>query len=506
MRTGGSEKTMSADEEHGSRIPDRWAQLRHAIIGTLLASPPEPGELHERLVELSATRWKHPQSGDLVRFGLSTIERWYYAARKERRDPMRPLARKVRRDRGRVTAIREALIAHVAKQYQEHRGWSVQLHHDNLHALVRADPSLAPMPSYSTLRRYMLAQGMVRVRGRIGGNRPGAIAAQERRERFEQRSYEVQHVGGLWHADFHDGSRQVLLPDGRRVTPQLFAVIDDHSRLVCHAQWYLDEDTESLVHGVIQAILKRGLPAALMTDEGGAMKAAEYIEGLSILGIVRDSTGGYSPEHNAKIESFWAPVEGRLMAMLEGEPVLTLKFLNDATQAWVEGDHNRRPHEEIDSTPLDRFLSAPSVSRASPSPEGLRAAFRCTVTRTQRRSDGTFTLDGIRYEVPSRFRTLRKLTVRYARWDLSCVELYDARTGIAQCRVYPIDKAANADRRRRHIDPIATSTPSQPASPTGIAPYLRELLERYAATGLPPGYLPTVIPALEPTNDSEPSR
>lgn len=496
---------MSADDEHGSRIPDRWAQLRHAIIGTLLASPPAPGELHERLAELSTKRWMHPRSGDLVRFGVSTIERWYYAARKERRDPMRPLARKVRRDRGRVIAICDALIAQITKQYREHRGWSVQLHHDNLFALVRTDPRLGPMPSYSTLRRYMQAQGMVRVRGRLGGNRPGAIAAQERRERFEQRSYEVQHVGGLWHADFHDGSRQVLLTDGRRVKPQLFAVIDDHSRLVCHAQWYLDEDTESLVHGVIQAILKRGLPAALMTDEGGAMKAAEYIEGLSILGISRDLTGGYSPEHNAKIEAFWAPIEGRLMAMLEGEPVLTLKLLNDATQAWVEGDHNRRVHDEIETTPLDRFLNAPTVLRATPSPEGLRAAFRRTVTRTQRRSDGTFTLDGIRYEVPSRFRTLRKLTVRYARWDLSCVELYDARTGTPQCRVFPVDKAANADRKRRRVDPVPTSLDAAPESPAGIAPYLRELLEQYAATGLPPGYLPTPTTDID-THATEPSR
>ena len=35
---------------------------------------------------------------------------------------------------------------------------------------------------------------------------------------------------------------------------------------------------------------------------------------------------------NAKQEAFWAPVEGRLMAMLEGVPDLTLSALNEATQ------------------------------------------------------------------------------------------------------------------------------------------------------------------------------
>lgn len=489
---------MSERDEHGRRIPDRWAQLRHAVIGSLLASPPAPGTLHERLTALSTQPWTHPITGDRVRFGCSTIERWYYAARKERRDPLAALARKVRRDRGHQTTIGKALAARMAAQYAAHRGWTIQLHHDNLGAVVRAEPALGPLPSYPTLRRHLLAQGMVRVRRGPGGHRPGAIAAQDRRDRFEQRSYEVAHVGALWHADFHDGKRPVLLPDGRRVLPQLFGVIDDHARVVCHAQWYLEEDTESLVHGVSQAFLKRGLPRAMMTDEGGAMKSAEYVEGLAILGVERDLTGGYSPEHNAKIEAFWGPLEGRLMAMLEGEPELTLKLLNDATQAWVEGDHNRRMHEGIGEVPVDRFLSAPSVLRPSPSADGLRAAFRRTVTRTQRRSDGTFTLDGVRYEIPSRFRTLRKLTVRYARWDLSLVELYDARTGLAQCRVFPIDKVANAAGHRRRVDPAPAHLDASPdAAAPGIAPYLRELIANYAATGLLPGYLPTVT-ALDP--------
>lgn len=484
---------MSASDEHGRRIPDRWAQLRHAVIGSLLASPPERGALAGRLAALAAQPWTHPVTGDRVHFGHSTIERWFHAARKERRDPLAVLARKVRSDRGQPTAIGAALAARIAAQYTAHRGWTVQLHHDNLAALVRAEPALGPMPSYPTLRRHLLAQGMVRVRRGPGGHRPGALAAQDRRDRVEQRSYEVQHVGALWHADFHDGRRLVLLPNGRRVVPQLFAVIDDHSRLVCHAQWYLDEDTEALVHGVSQAILKRGLPRALMTDEGGAMKAAEYVEGLAILGVERSLTGGYSPEHNAKIETLWGPLEGRLMAMLEGERELTLKLLNDATQAWVEGDHNRRAHEGIEGTaPLDRFLAAPAVLRPSPSADGLRAAFRRTVTRTQRHSDGTFTLDGVRYEVPSRFRTLRALTVRYARWDLSLVELYDPRTGLAQCRVFPLDKAANADGHRRRVDPAPAHLAVPPdAADVGVAPYLRELIGRYAATGLLPGYLPT---------------
>ena len=54
--------------------PRRWAQLRFSIIGSLLASPPEPGGLRTRLEELAKKTYRHPKTGDPRRFGLSTIE------------------------------------------------------------------------------------------------------------------------------------------------------------------------------------------------------------------------------------------------------------------------------------------------------------------------------------------------------------------------------------------------------------------------------------------------
>ena len=62
--------------------PDRWARLRFAIIGPLLAAPPSRGELHKALAALSEKSWRHPVNGTALRFGFATLERWYYAARK----------------------------------------------------------------------------------------------------------------------------------------------------------------------------------------------------------------------------------------------------------------------------------------------------------------------------------------------------------------------------------------------------------------------------------------
>jgi len=336
------------------------------------------------------------------------------------------------------------------------------------------------MPCYATVRRYMRQRGLLRARKK---------RVREGDEGFtprETRSFEVAHVHGLWHLDFHEGSRAVLTPSGEWKKPQLLGILDDRSRLCCHLQWYLDETAESLVHGLSQAFHKRGLPRALLTDNGAAMLAAETSEGLERLGIVHHTTLPYSPEQNGKQESFWGQIEGRLLPMLEGEPDLTLTLLNVATQAWVEEEYHRKEHSEIKETPLARYMRGPTVGRESPSSDALRRAFRTEVTRIQRRSDGTATVEGIRFEVPSAYRTLVSLRLRVARWDLSSVDAVDPRSGEHLATLRPLDRTKNAERARRTMDPVREGpTPG----PSGIAPHLRALMADYAATGLPPAFV-----------------
>lgn len=473
------------DRSHDSRH-DRWARLRFSIVGPLLAAPPGRGDLRAELEKLAQKTWRHPISGDPAHFGLSTIERWYYAAKNERQDPVGVLRRRVRKDAGQAARVSTALAQALRAQHRVHPAWSAKLHSDNLVALARTQPELGAVPSYSTIRRWMKSQGLVR--HRRFPRTPGGERAESRLERLEVRSFEAEYVGGLWHLDFHVGRCKVLTKGGAWVAPHLLGVLDDHSRLACHVQWYLDETAETLVHGLSQAIQKRGLPRALMTDNGSAMLAGETVQGLGVLGVTHETTLPHSPYQNAKQEVFWAAVEGRLMAMLEDLTELTLDLLNEATQAWAEMEYNRKVHSEIGTTPLRRFLDDRSVLRESPSSEALRRAFRLTVGRTQRRSDGTITAEGARFEVPSRWRHLDRLFVRYARWDLRALDLVDVRTGAVLGVLYPLDKTKNADGRRRSLEPAA---PAAAAPPSGqIAPLLKDLMAQYSATGLPPAYIP----------------
>ena len=199
---------------NGSDGRDGWARLRFAVIGPLLASPPPKGRLRAELERLARRDWEHPARGGAVRFSVSTIERWYYQAR-SRRDPVKALRRRVR---------------------------------------AEADPSLGQMPSYATPARAMRSMGLER-RRRKRGSEPEKPAAEER----EALSYEVSRSHALWHGDFHHCSRRALTASGEWKTPILPGFLDDHSRIGCHLQWYLEETAEAFVRGISQAFMKRGL-------------------------------------------------------------------------------------------------------------------------------------------------------------------------------------------------------------------------------------------------------
>ncbi len=477
--------------EEISSLTGPWAELRFAVVGPLLASPPKEGRLQETLQELAAKEWRHPLTGASTRFSFRTIERWYYQARgvPDRQSPVTALRKKPRKDRGWQRSLSERMERVLRAQYAEHPSWTARLHHDNLVTCAKNDMTLGAVPSYATVRRFLRKKGLRKLPRRPKRNpTAGQLQAAQRLEQREVRTYEVEHVGALWHLDFHEGSLPVLLGNGVWEKPMLLGILDDHSRLACHLQWYLGETAEYLVHGLSQAVLKRGLPRALMSDNGSAMIDAETREGLLRIGVHHELTLPYSPYQNGKQEAFWRVVEGRLLAMLEGVPDLSLELLNRATQAWVEQEYNRAIHSEIEQTPLHRFLESPSLLRVSPEPEDLRLAFTRTERRTQRKGDGTVKIHGVRYEVPSRYRSLIKTHVRFAVWDLSRVYLVDAESDRVLTAIRPTDAARNASGERRRTGE-ALAEPRD-GGPSGMAPRLRQLMAEYALSGLPPAYVP----------------
>jgi len=477
---------MIQENAHQAR---KWAEFRFAAIGELLASPPEKGDLYATFKEMTAKEWVHPVTGKKFKVSVPTLERWYYRAKNANHDMVSALVPKKRSDTGMLEALPERWLEILNPQYKAHKRWTWQLHYDNLVAWIKQNEPLAKPPSYSTVRRYMKSRGMFRSKKPLRIDRPQEQLAERKNEQREARSYEVAYVGGLWHTDFHHARRRILDTNGEWFTPIAIAIIDDRSRLCCHLQWFAQETAQTLTHSLLQGIMKRGIPRALMTDNGAAMATPEFREGLSRLGIVHELTRTYSPEQNAKVEVFWSILESRLMAMLESVKDLTLTELNRHSSAWVEAEYNRHYHRETKSTPYERFLGDKSVLRKSPSHDDLVNAFRAEHKRTVRRSDGTITVDAIRYEIPQRLRHMSEVYVRVARWNHANAHIADPTTGKLVAPILPLDKTANASGIRKPVN-VPTENAETDSETTNEIP---QLLQKYAAEihgNLPPAYLP----------------
>jgi hypothetical protein len=120
-------------------------------------------------------------------------------------------------------------------------------------------------------------------------------------------------------------------------------------------------------------------------------------------------------------------------------------------------------------------------------------------------SPGTVKIKKVRFQLPARLRFVESLYVRYQSWDLSQAYVVDERTDELLARIYPLDKARNADRRRRPLEPCDGPSLAWPPVEAGpVAPLLRQYLAEYAATGLPPAYLPKDEILNETENTQEP--
>jgi len=467
------------------RSKQKLAEFRFGVVGSLLASPPEKGELQSRLLELSGKLWTHPVTGKQVNIGMSTIERWYYKTVKSK-NPMETLRRQIRSDSGRQVTITAEITNLILSQYQAHPSWSYKLHADNLEiAVIKTDPGISP-PSYSTVLRFMQSRALVKQKRRRGKFTPGMGKAFDSKFSRETRSFEADCAHSLWHLDFHFGSKQIVRPDGVWATPVCLCILDDRTRLVCHVQWYLSENTENLIHGFIQALQKRGIPRQLMSDNGSAMTSEEFTQGLKRVSIDHRPTLPYSPHQNGKQEVFWAQLEGRLVAMLENCETLSLKELNDATHAWVEMEYNRTTHDAIKMSPLTALTMATDVSRPSLSGKELRNIFLKEESRIQRRSDGTISVESTRFEIPSIYRHIKTACIRYGKWDLSNVLLVDPATDKILCPLWPLDKTQNGLYGRRTL--VSPFSPMEKPKDE-MAPLLKKYMTDFENMGIPPAYL-----------------
>jgi transposase InsO family protein len=410
------------------------ALFRFQIISPLLTLSGPRGTLKREMARIAERTHDHPVRG-LIRIGPGTIEEWLYIYKREGFDGLLPAGRE---DRGKSRAIDENLaekIEVLAKGRPDLDGRGI------LSEIKGQIKDGGKIPSLSTLYRFLRARGLDQRRAP---------------PRQDHRAFAFDLAGDCWQGDVMYGPSIPAL-DGTRRKTYLIAILDDATRVIAHAQFYLAEHLRSLKDCLKQALLKRGLPRRLYFDNGKIFRSRMILQLCARLGVHLIHTRPYRPQGRAKLERWFLTVRRSFLPRVDLDRLDGLDALNRLLFAWIEGEYHVSAHRGLGGeTPLDRWVKLSESIRALPRDVDLDELF---LEETSRRvaKDGTISLHGKIFEVGPSWIGLR-VTAHYDPFDLRKVLIITARKD--RLEAFPVDLSGN--RRVRRNPPVEHSAPPPP--------------------------------------------
>ncbi len=332
----------------------------------------DPGEKEKLLRGKCSRKWNIPFS-EKTRISRSAIQRWIslYNDGNQKLESLYP-------------------------SYRSDRGKSRSMDEETEPALIRLREEL-PLATGEVLIRTMEQRGLVT---------PGTELNLSKVYRFlhhhnlmrkdmnrpeDRRKFEAEFPNDLWQSDVMHGPR-IQVGDKMRKT-YLIGIIDDHSRPIPHAEFYLSENLVCYLDAFEKALLKRGLPRKLYVDNGAAFRSRHLEHTTASLGIALIHARPYKPQGKGKIERWFKTVRSDFLSSYKGQ---ILDELNKAFKLWMNGYHLKR-HGSTGQKPFERFTSRMECLRTAP--ENLKDYFRKAVRRKVGK-DRTVTISGRLFEAP----------------------------------------------------------------------------------------------------------
>lgn len=253
-------------------------------------------------------------------------------------------------------------------------------------------------------------------------------------------AFAMAHANELWQADTMFGP--YVNNNGKMTQTKLIAFIDDASRVICHAQFFFNENIEALVTSLKAAFYKRGIPKQLYVDNGSIYCSQEITLVCARVGCVLRHTPVRDGAAKGKIERFFRGLRDRFL--VRKLDLSSLQKLNRQLTCWVEDEYNASKHSAIGMTPLDRFALDKHLINFLPPNQANDELFFTEETRKVKK-DNTFSLKSMRYEAPRDLRG-KTISVRFDRskYDKIIVYYKGQRMGRADL----LDLVANGRLRR----------------------------------------------------------
>jgi transposase InsO family protein len=418
-------------KDHAERV----AIFRAQIVGSLTARELARGELRAELEALSRTPFR-PPGGALTRcYGVSTLERWYYALRAHGLAGLKP-GRARKGFAQSLTPEHRELIVEIAR---EHADTPVSV---IVQALRDAKTLDLVEVSNNTIRRYLASQGL------------DAAARRQQAKGTARRRWQVEAPGVLWHADVCHGP--ALRINGRTMPLRIHAILDDASRFVVGMRAFHTEREVDMLSLFVDALREHGKPRTLYLDNGSTYRGEALSVACQRLGIRLVHAQPYDPQARGKMERFWRTARQRCINHLGG--LGSLHAVQSRLLAFLDRHYLPVPHSSLlgrcpaDVFGTDRINDGPVLDN------DLREAL--TVRGLRRvRKDGTVSVGGVDWEVEDGYLAGRKVTIARSLFEPDEAPWIEEEARIF--RLQRLDPVANglrpkriAKRARRGIDAI----------------------------------------------------
>ena len=281
-----------------------------------------------------------------------------------------------------------------------------------------------------------------------------------------------EHVGDLWQGDVMYGYH--ITVGKKKVQTYLHLFIDDASRYPVYTQFYLSQNFETLRHCFKEAVLRRGIPKLVYTDNGKIYRSQQFEYICASLGCTLLHSQPFVPRGRGKVERMFHTVRMRFLSTLDPATIKDLDDLNHRYFKWLEDDYKRKAHSGLNGlSPHDVLMSQISKINLATDIGRINENFLLRVTRKVQ-GDATIQIDNILYETDARFSG-RRMEIRYEpEWlkDMTKIlPLYEDGKKVGEAKMVRFHDNAHAVRRfkgnRRKSDnpksdeqPALTDTPA----------------------------------------------
>jgi transposase InsO family protein len=387
---------------------------------------------HERILNVAAMTFLD-EEGNSRQFTWRTIQTWFY---RYKNHGITGMTSRPRKDKGQVRKatpeeLLEALNA-AKPHFHEQRTNKRALYRFCIEKGLLHPDRIAQTTFYRFIREYNL------------------LAADDSGNK-KRLAFSMKYANQLWQADtmfgpYVDTPRSDTgMSRGARKQARLIAFLDDASRVLCHGEFFFEENVDTLVRAIRAAFYKRGVPEQLLVDNGSIYCCQEITLICARVGCILRHTAVRDAAAKGKIERFFRRVRDQFL--VRKLDLSSLEALNRQFTHWVENDYNAVAHDALGMKPIDRFgIDLARVRFLAPAEHNDELFYAEAVRKVKK--DNTFSFAGRRFETPVDLRA-KEIQLRYDRQrnDTAAVIIYHKGQRMGAARL--LDAVANGLLRRK---------------------------------------------------------